>query len=118
MQKTMNGIEEMQSSSIFESPGFKDDSSKPDVDLVVGSFASALLEVSKVGTFGARKYSRDGWKTVEDGEDRYTSAMLRHYFDEKCGLEFDEESGLLHAAHLAWNALARLEFKIKEGRKE
>lgn len=89
-------------------PGVKLDAGKPRVGLVLGSFANALLEVSKVSTFGARKYTADGWKTVPDGFDRYTDAMLRHYLQESN--EFiDEESQMMHAAQVAWNALARLE---------
>jgi hypothetical protein len=54
---------------------------------------------------------------VERGIDRYTDAMLRHALAE--GIEeFDTESGLKHAAHTAWNALARLELMLraKQGR--
>jgi hypothetical protein len=37
--------------------------------------------------------------------------MLRHVFD---GTIRDPESGLLHAAHAAWNALARLELALRK----
>ena len=94
--------------------GAKFDGGKPDLDLVLGGFADALLEVGAVGTFGAKKYTRDGWQEVPHGTDRYTSAMLRHYMAEKMGEKFDPESQQLHAAHLAWNALARLSFMLKQ----
>lgn len=95
-------------------PGAKLDQGKPRVGLVLGGFARALLEVSKVGTFGANKYTDNGWKEVENGEERYTDAMHRHVLAEAAGVLTDDESGLHHAAHAAWNALARLEFMLRD----
>ena len=93
-------------------PGAKLDSGKPDASLL-GMFGLALLEVAKVGTFGAKKYTRGGWQEVEKGVTRYTAAMIRHWAKEDRE-PVDEESGLAHAAHVAWNALARLELMIRE----
>ena len=42
-------------------PGAKLDSGKIRPSLVLGGFARALAEVSAVGTFGAEKYSDNGW---------------------------------------------------------
>jgi hypothetical protein len=92
-------------------PGAKLDAEKPRMGLVLIGFAKALTEVAKVGTYGARKYSDFGWLEVPDGQSRYTDAMLRHVFD---GTVRDPESGLLHAAHAAWNALARLELALRK----
>lgn len=97
-------------------PGAKLDAGKPRVGLVLGDFANALLEVSKVGTGGAVKYSDHGWLSVPEGVSRYTDAMLRHYLAEQSGGTLDQGSDLLHAAHLAWNALARLELIIRNGK--
>lgn len=93
-------------------PGAKLDLGKPRAGLVLGDFSQALTEVIKVGTFGADKYTDHGWLDVPDGEERYTDAMLRHYLYEESGEVLDPDSGLLHAAHAAWNALARLELHI------
>lgn len=93
--------------------GVKLDQGKPDVDLVLGGFARALLEVSKVGTFGAEKYTRYGFLDVPNGEERYDSAGLRHYLEKKKGNPYDKESGLLHAAHSAWCSLANLELYLR-----
>ncbi len=82
---------------------------------VLADFSLALLEVAKVGTFGAKKYSRGGWQFVPDGITRYGDAMLRHYLKER--YVFDKDSGLRHHAHLAWNALARLELILREEEK-
>lgn len=94
--------------------GAKLDAGKPRVGLVLGGFAQALREVAMVGTFGARKYTDNGWVEVPDGIRRYTDAMLRHYLAEAAGEDFDDGSDLLHAAHVAWNALARLELMMRQ----
>ena len=94
--------------------GVKYDAGKPRYGLVLGGFSRALERVVQVGTFGANKYRDDGWLSVPGGPGRYTDAMLRHHFAEACGEELDGESGMLHAAHRAWNALAVLELKLIE----
>lgn len=92
--------------------GAKLDNGKPDTSLLL-MFGLALKEVAAVGTFGAAKYSRGGWQSVPDGGTRYTSALLRHLLAEDREL-LDEDSGLLHASAVAWNALARLELLLRE----
>lgn len=94
--------------------GAKLDSSKTRLGLVLLGFAKALEEVGKVGTFGANKYTDNGWGTVPNGQERYTDAMLRHIFSEASGEDVDQDSGLLHASHAAWNALARLELILNK----
>lgn len=95
-------------------PGAKLDAGKVRAGLVLGGFARALLEVSKVGTFGAAKYSPTGWIRVEGGVDRYTDALHRHLLAEAIGEALDDQTDLLHAAHAAWNALARLDLMLRE----
>lgn len=80
---------------------------------VIADFGLALLAVSEVGTHGVKKYSRGGWEQVPDGRQRYEDAMWRHLLKEKTEL-FDMDSGLLHEAHTAWCALARLELKLRK----
>ena len=94
----------------------KFDTNKPRAGLTIEGFSNALLAVAEVSTFGAQKYSPDSWKRITDGIPRYTDALYRHLL---AGVEetHDEESGLLHAAHAAWNALAILELKIKQQNK-
>ena len=92
-------------------PGAKLDAGKEPMRLILHSMPRALLEVGKIGAYGAEKYSENGWLEVPDGVNRYTDAMLRHALRE--GIErCDTESGFLHAAHIAWNALARLELML------
>lgn len=95
--------------------GAKLDATKIKPRLVIFGFSNALKAVAKVGTYGANKYTEDGWEHVPDGINRYSDAMLRHLLDEPNGGL--DESGLEHAAHVAWNALARLELMIREANK-
>jgi len=93
-------------------PGAKLDHGKPRMGLVLRGFALALREVSKVGTFGARKYSDNGWMAVENGQERYDDALFRHLLPDNG--DCDEESEIDHLAHAAWNALAVLELKLRK----
>lgn len=93
--------------------GAKLDAGKNRLWLVMGGFSRALQEVGRVGTYGAKKYSDNGWVSVPEGEARYTDAMLRHLMKEAVGEVLDPETELFHAAHAAWNALARLELKLR-----
>lgn len=94
-------------------PGAKLDHGKVRAALVLGAFAAALWQVARVGTFGANKYSDNGWLTVPNGEARYADAQMRHQMAHAQGEHFDEESNLLHLAHEAWNSLAKLTLFIR-----
>lgn len=94
-------------------PGAKVDAGKNRLGLVLGAFSRSLQAVGQVGTFGAQKYTDNGWISVPDGERRYLDAMLRHTFDEAAGQARDPQTELLHAAHTAWNALARLDLILR-----
>lgn len=93
-------------------PGAKLDVGKPDMSLLL-AFGRALDAVGRVATFGAGKYTPGGWQHVQNGPGRYTAALLRHLFAEDRG-RIDADSGLPHAAQVAWNALARLELMLRE----
>lgn len=94
-------------------PGAKLDAGKVEVGLIFDDMPRALLAVAEIGTYGRHKYSKGGWKHVVNGVERYTNAMDRHRLKE--GIEsVDRETEMLHAAHLAWNALARLELMLCE----
>jgi hypothetical protein len=99
-------------------PGAKLDAGKVRPALVLGGFARALLAVSRIGTFGAVKYTENGWMVVPNGEARYDDAKLRHWLTEKTGVEFDPDSEEEHAAHEAWNALARLDLILRRKEKQ
>ncbi len=82
--------------------GTKDDSQKPMMHLLP---MGALFGASQVLTMGAKKYTPNGYKTVPDAKNRYTSALLRHLTSIQEGEEFDEESGLPHIDHITCCAL-------------
>lgn len=90
-------------------PGAKLDAGKPMTGLVLRDFSRALTAVAEVGTYGATKYSPSGWLEVPDAERRYLDALFRHLL----ATDTRDESGLLHEAHVAWNALAVLELKLR-----
>lgn len=95
------------------SPGAKLDDGKDFAADVFGGFSYALAAVARLGTKGAKKYSLNGWSQVEDGYRRYSNAMVRHLLKEWQGEEVDSDIGVLHATSVAWNALARLELKLR-----
>lgn len=93
-------------------PGAKLDGGKQKAWLVLAGFARALKLVVQVGTYGANKYSEDGWKSVPNGEKRYRDAFVRHLLDYMGGERLDPESKLPHLAHIAWNALALIQLDL------
>lgn len=93
-------------------PGAKLDAGKNRLGLVLGGFSNALAAVGALGTYGANKYTDNGWRSVPNGVERYTDALWRHLLAEAGGDALDGDTGLPHAAHAAWNALARLELLL------
>jgi hypothetical protein len=69
----------------------------------------AIEQVADVVTYGANKYTDNGWRAVPNGRARYTAALLRHVFAWIGGERVDSESGLHHLAHAACNVLFLLE---------
>lgn len=96
----------------LHTPGAKADEGKVMASLI-GSFGLALLEIAKVSTYGAKKYTRNGWEKVPNGRQRYLDARWRHLLKEHTE-KHDKESGLLTEAQTAWNCLAALELKLRE----
>lgn len=89
--------------------GIKFDEKKARLGEMFLDFCIPLEYVARVWEFGAHKYGKSNWKYVENARNRYTNALLRHLAAETED-ELDNETNLLHAAHVAWNALARLFF--------
>lgn len=87
--------------------GKKYDGAKNDLALLP---FDALEAAGRVFTYGAAKYQdrSDNWARVEEGRDRYTSALLRHLCAWRQGEESDPETGESHLAHLAACALILL----------
>lgn len=106
-ERDPNGIDQ-------HAPGAKLDAGKNRLALVMGGFPRALEAVGTVGTYGASKYSPNGWQHVTNGEERYSDAMMRHLMAHWRGEIIDPESGLEHLAQVAWNTLAWLELEQRE----
>ena len=87
--------------------GTKFDGGKDRWSLLRFGCARALQGIVAVLTFGAAKYEDHSWQNVEDGIDRYWSAMERHMNEIALhGPEArDEESGLLHIDHVNTNGV-------------
>lgn len=73
----------------------------------------ALLTVSNVLTFGAKKYGADNWRYVKNGRHRYMNAALRHLLADLAGQENDEDSELPHLAHAACCLLFLIEMSAR-----
>ena len=95
-------------------PGSKLDLGKsPVVRGALQYFPRALSSIAEVSQKGAEKYTWKGWESVPDGFVRYSDALGRHLLSESIE-DIDDETGCLHAAQVAWNALARLELLLKD----
>ena len=96
-------------------PGAKLDAGKPAIWRgLLDYFPRACFAVASVSTFGAKKYAWKGWESVPDGVNRYGDALGRHMLYEALGEKWDPDSEMLHAAHAAWNAMAKLELMLRE----
>ena len=100
---------------LAQQPGAKMDAGKiPVAQGVLQYFPRALTAVAEVSQIGARKYSWKGWEKVPDGINRYTNALARHLLAMDTEGTRDADTGCLHLAQVAWNALAALELTIRE----
>ena len=70
---------------------------------------AAVEEVVDVLTYGAQKYSPDGWRRVPDAKSRYFAAALRHIAAYAQDETDDSESGQHHLAHAVCCLLFLLE---------
>lgn len=79
-----------------------------------------IEDIVKVYTAGADKYGPNNWQNLSDGYNRYKGAMLRHLMEYEKGNTTDEETGCLHLAQVAWNAIAMLYFskQAKENKQD
>lgn len=95
-------------------PGAKLDSGKAKImQGVIQYFPRALKAVSGVSEAGAEKYTWNGWESVPDGINRYGNAMGRHLLAAVTEGPYDKDTGCLHAAQVAWNAMAVLELTLR-----
>lgn len=86
----------------------KKDTGKPPCDLLS---PIALLEVSRVLAFGAKKYASHNWRKGLPFS-KVIAAIMRHVYRRMCGEVIDPETGLSHAAAIMCEAMFLTEFEI------
>ena len=69
----------------------------------------AIDKLAEVFSFGAKKYQDHNWLKGMKWS-RITASLKRHLNAYEKGIDYDEETGLLHAAHVAWNSMALLSY--------
>jgi hypothetical protein len=95
--------------------GVKYDGEKPRMELLP---PRSLKEVSKVLTFGAKKYAPDNWKKLDNLRTRYLAGALRHITDEMIQEGHkDEESGIDGIAHAICCLMFILEKRLEDAEK-
>lgn len=95
-------------SSKLPNVGRKNDSEKPRWSLVP---FKGMLPVVLVLMYGAQKYGDNNWLKVDNYEERYLNAAMRHLAARFSGETVDPESGLPHTAHAICSLLFLLERK-------
>lgn len=90
----------------INAPGQKHDSGKTQYHLMP---VSALETVNRVLMHGAQKYGDGNWRNVENAEQRYYNAAMRHMQAWLNNEETDPESGLPHLAHAVCSLMFLLE---------
>lgn len=94
---------------------------KPDVySGVLYRFPRSMLEIAKVSAFGTKKHNVHAadrsYMDIPNAFDVYSAAVSRHLINEAIEgpVNLDpNDGGMLHAAQLAWDALARLEIFLR-----
>lgn len=78
----------------------------------------AFEQVVERFTHGSVKYGDWNWTKVDDGENRYFSALMRHLIAHRKGELYDPDfPGNLHMAAACWNALVLLYLTIEAEKK-
>lgn len=91
--------------SVFH-PGLRFNQGKLRYDLLP---PFAMEQYAKVMTRGAVKYPERNWEKGMSWSNVIAS-LKRHLAEIEKGNDYDEETGLLHSAHVAWNAMALTEY--------
>ena len=76
-----------------------------------------IEEIVKVYTAGAKKYAPNNWMHLGHGYEPYKAALFRHICEFERGNWRDADTGCIHLAQVAWNAIAMLHIEM-EKRKE
>lgn len=95
----------------FHSPLETRKNDKNQMELVDTGFPNALMILGEVMTWAAKNkgYLPNDWKDIPNPSMSLLGAASRHRNKRLKGEDFDDESGLPHLAHEAFNVLAQLE---------
>lgn len=74
----------------------------------------ALVELSKIYDFGARKYAPHNWEKGLKWDEGTKASLLRHLSAWSSGEDYDSESGLPHDLAIGFNALALITYRIRK----
>lgn len=102
-----NGIDQ-------HAPGAKLDEGKQLAGEIILGFPRAMEALVEVATFGAKKYSRHGFLSVDNAETRYLDAAMRHLLKYGQGEALDPDSDLPHLSHALWNIAAMVEIGARQ----
>lgn len=72
-----------------------------------------LSDVNKVLEFGAKKYGANNWQKVDNAQERYFNAAMRHLLAWQSGELLDDESGLPHLAHAQCCLMFMMHFDVE-----
>jgi hypothetical protein len=95
--------------------GVKYDKEKSRWDLVLLYVLEGFVRVL---TFGAKKYADNNWMIVENAEQRYFSALMRHITAYQAGETVDKESNESHLSHALCCIYFLLYFELKRNNKK
>lgn len=84
------------------SEGKKNDEGKARWDLIDLGFVQEGVDVL---TFGAEQYGENNWQEVENAENRYFAALMRHLVAYRNGETQDPDTGMSHLAHALCNLM-------------
>jgi hypothetical protein len=71
----------------------------------------ALEQLAKVYTYGTIKYDDDNWWKGLKWKAEVFGCITRHIWKWMRGEKLDDESGLHHLAHAAWNCFVLIEYE-------
>lgn len=93
----------------MESEASHKDDDKPGLQYILSM--AGIVEVARVGDFGANKYSRWNYKHGMAWM-RLAGSCSRHLTSWILGEDYDKESGYHHLAHMIYDGLMLLDYKI------
>ena len=71
----------------------------------------SLEQIMQVLNFGAKKYGDNNWQQLNNFNDRYYSACLRHIFAWKNGEKIDKESNCHHLSMVVWQCFTLMMYE-------